>query len=106
VRQTTPQSKRYIVNVSGEFGARRIILHSKYKRDQFLSLLRAFAPQCRITGYFDFIQNIANKGSKKAKEALRWYGSPYNPDDIDEKQMEIALRRIAHRAGRSKAVKK
>lgn len=43
------ESKRYIVNMSGEFGARRVIFHSKYKRDQFLSLLRSFAPQVRIT---------------------------------------------------------
>lgn len=47
-RESSP-SKRYIVNVSGEFGARRVIFHSKYKRDQFLSLLRSFAPQVRIT---------------------------------------------------------
>ena len=57
-------------------------------------------------GYFEFIENIANKGSKKGTEALQWYGGPYNPDDIDEKQIEIALRRIANRAGRSKAIKK
>jgi hypothetical protein len=44
-----PRSKRYIVNLSGDFGARRIVLHSKYKRDQFLSLVRSFAPECRIT---------------------------------------------------------
>lgn len=43
------QSKRYIVNLSGDFGARRVIFHGKYKRDQFLSLLRRYAPQCRIT---------------------------------------------------------
>lgn len=43
------ESKRYIVNMSGEFGARRVVFHSKYKRDQFLSLLRSFAPQVRIT---------------------------------------------------------
>ena len=43
------ESKRYIVNMSGEFGARRVVFHSKYKRDQFLSLLRSFAPQARIT---------------------------------------------------------
>lgn len=47
-RDSSP-SKRYIVNMSGAFGARRVIFHSKYKRDQFLSLLRAFAPQARIT---------------------------------------------------------
>lgn len=43
------KTKRYIVNISGEFGSRRIILHTKQKRDQFLSLLRAYAPHCRIT---------------------------------------------------------
>ena len=42
-------TKRYIVNMSGEFGARRVIFHTKYKRDQFLSLLRSFAPHVRIT---------------------------------------------------------
>jgi len=57
-------------------------------------------------GYFEFIENISNKGSKKGTEALQWYGGPYNPDDIDEKQIEIALRRIANRARRSKAAKK
>lgn len=43
------ESKRYLVNLSGDFGARRVIFHDKYKRDQFLSLLRSFAPQVRIT---------------------------------------------------------
>ncbi|MGE0289966.1 MAG: hypothetical protein AB7I42_27635 [Bradyrhizobium sp.] len=42
-------TKRYFVNLSGEFGSRRITFHAKYKRDQFLSLLRAYAPDCRIT---------------------------------------------------------
>jgi hypothetical protein len=42
-------TKRYFVNLSGDFGARRIAFHTKYKRDQFLSLLRAYAPDCRIT---------------------------------------------------------
>jgi hypothetical protein len=59
-------------------------------------------------GYFDFIENIANKRSRKAKEALEWYGGPYDPDDMDEDQIKITLRRIAnfYRAGRSKSVKK
>jgi hypothetical protein len=42
-------TKRYILNMSGEFGSRRVIFHTKYKRDQFLSLLRRFAPHVRIT---------------------------------------------------------
>jgi hypothetical protein len=42
-------TKRYDVNLSGEFGARRIVFHSKYKRDEFLSLIRKYAPHVRIT---------------------------------------------------------
>lgn len=58
-------------------------------------------------GYFDFIENIARKHSNKAKDALDWYGSPYDPDDIDEEQINITLDRIAnaYRPGRSKLVK-
>jgi hypothetical protein len=47
-------------------------------------------------GYFEFIENIARKNSKKAKEALEWYGGPYDPDDIDEQQIKITLGRIAN----------
>ena len=58
-------------------------------------------------GYFDFIENIARKNSKKAKEALAWYAGGYDPDDIEE-QINITLGRIAnsYRTGRSKALKK
>lgn len=41
--------RRYIANLSGDFGARRVVFFSKHKRDQFLSLLRRYAPQARIT---------------------------------------------------------
>lgn len=41
--------RRFTVNLSGSFGARRVVFFSKYKRDQFLSLLRAYAPHVRIT---------------------------------------------------------
>ena len=41
--------RRYAVNLSGSFGARRVVFFSKYKRDQFLSLIRHFAPHVRIT---------------------------------------------------------
>jgi pRiA4b ORF-3-like protein len=58
-------------------------------------------------GYFDFIENIARKRSNKAKEALDWYGGPYDPDDIDVEQISITLGRIAsYRTGRTTAVKK
>jgi hypothetical protein len=59
-------------------------------------------------GYFEFMENIANKGSQKAKEALAWYGGPYDSDDIDVEQINITLGRIAnsYRTGLSKPVKK
>jgi DNA invertase Pin-like site-specific DNA recombinase len=44
-------------------------------------------------GYFDFIENIARKQSKRAKEALEWYGGPYDPDDIDVEQINVTGRR-------------
>ena len=47
-------------------------------------------------GYFDFIENIAHRNSKKAKEALDWYGGPYDPDNIDQEQIDITLGRIAN----------
>jgi Plasmid pRiA4b ORF-3-like protein len=58
-------------------------------------------------GYFDFIENITRRQSKTAKEALEWYGGPYDPDDIDVDQINITLGRIAnsYRTGRSKAHK-
>jgi Plasmid pRiA4b ORF-3-like protein len=59
-------------------------------------------------GYFDFIEIIARKHSKKAKEALDWYGGSYDPDDIDAEQINITLGRIAnsYRTGRSNPAKK
>lgn len=39
----------YHVNLSGDFGARRLMFRSKFKRDQFLSILRALRPNVRIT---------------------------------------------------------
>jgi hypothetical protein len=53
-----------------------------------------------VPGYYDFLGDIAEpdkgKGSKKKKEALDWYGGPYDPDDIDEEQIRITLKRIAN----------
>jgi hypothetical protein len=39
----------YHVNLSGDFGARRLMFRSKFKRDQFLSILRGIRPNVRIT---------------------------------------------------------
>jgi hypothetical protein len=39
----------YHVNLSGDFGARRLMFRSKFKRDQFLSILRTIRPDARVT---------------------------------------------------------
>jgi len=39
----------YHVNLSGDFGARRLMFRSKFKHDQFLSILRTIRPDVRIT---------------------------------------------------------
>ena len=76
---------------------------------QFLGDERQCPPEdCGgFPGYYDFLDKIASKQSKKRKAALDWYGSPYDPDDIDEQQITINLKRIANagRPGRSKSVK-
>jgi hypothetical protein len=52
-----------------------------------------------LPGYYEFIDAITasdkGRGSKKKKEALAWYGRPYDPDNIDERQIGIMLGRIA-----------
>lgn len=59
-----------------------------------------------VPGYYEFLDAIAapdiGKGSCKKREALTWYGGPYDPDDIDEEQVRITLKRIAntYRRGR------
>jgi hypothetical protein len=45
-------------------------------------------------GYFEFIENLASKRSKKAKGTLEWYGGPYDPEYIDEQNIAIALKRL------------
>lgn len=41
----------YVVNLSGPFGSRQAQFLTKKRRDQFLSLLRRFAPHARITRF-------------------------------------------------------
>jgi hypothetical protein len=76
---------------------------------QFLGGERRCPPEdCGgFPGYYDFLHNIASKQSKKRKAALDWYGRPYDPDNIDEQQIVVALKRIANprRPVRSKAIK-
>ena len=55
-----------------------------------------------VPGYYEFIDIISGpdkgKGSRKKKEALNWYGRPYDPDVIDEEQIRISLGRIVEAA--------
>lgn len=48
----TAESRFYAVNLSGEFGSHVALFASKRGRDHFLSGLRQYAPQCRITRYY------------------------------------------------------
>ncbi|MEI8153857.1 MAG: plasmid pRiA4b ORF-3 family protein [Hyphomicrobiales bacterium] len=64
---------------------------------QFLGGERRCPPEdCGgVPGYYEFLDNIASKQSKKRKAALDWYGGPYDPDDIGEKRIVADLKRIA-----------
>lgn len=79
-------------------------LDTKYP--QFLGGERRCPPEdCGgFPGYYEFLDNIASKQSKKRRAALDWYGGPYDPDDIDEQRIVGTLKRIATtgRAVRSK----
>jgi hypothetical protein len=64
---------------------------------QFLGGERRCPPEdCGgFPGYYEFLENITSKQMKKRKAALVWYGNSYDPDDIDEQQIIIALSHIA-----------
>jgi hypothetical protein len=51
-------------------------------------------------GYQEFLKNIASKRGASRKSAIDWYGGPYDPDDIGESSIVVALDRIAR--GRAK----
>jgi hypothetical protein len=65
-----------------------------------------------LPGYYEFIDAITasdrGRSSKKKKEALAWYGRPYDPDSIDEQQIGIMLGRItkSQPKGKKPAAKK
>jgi hypothetical protein len=50
-RKNSSRYRMYVVNLSGRFGSRPVRFLSKRRRDQFLSLLRVYAPQARITRF-------------------------------------------------------
>jgi hypothetical protein len=51
-------------------------------------------------GYYEFLKNISSKERRVRDEALRWYGGPYDPDDIDASAIAGAFERIGRRRAR------
>ena len=70
---------------------------------QFLGGERRCPPEdCGgFPGYYEFLDDIVSKGSKKRGAAFKWYGTPYNPDDIGEQKIITALKRLANAKRRS-----
>ncbi len=71
---------------------------------QFLGGERRCPPEdCGgFPGYCEFLENIASKQSKTRKAALDWYGGPYDPDEIGEREINRRLNRIANVGRRSR----
>jgi len=65
---------------------------------QFLGGERRCPPEdCGgIPGYYEFLNNIVSKQSKKRKAALDWYGVPYDPDEVGEERIVTTLNGIAN----------
>ncbi len=51
-------------------------------------------------GYGEFLRKISSKNRKTREGALDWYGGPYDPDDISERNVIAGLGRFA--SGRAK----
>jgi hypothetical protein len=71
---------------------------------QFLGGERRCPPEdCGgLPGYYEFLDNIAGKQSKKRKIALDWYGAAYDPDEIGEQQIIAALGRVGNTKHRTR----
>lgn len=66
---------------------------------QFLGGERRCPPEdCGgVPGYYEFLDNIGSEDSAARKSALDWYGGRYDPDDVGERKIVSALRRLARR---------
>jgi Plasmid pRiA4b ORF-3-like protein len=47
-----------------------------------------------VPGYYEFLKNIGSK-RKTRKDALDWYGGPYDPDEIGERKIITSLSHVA-----------
>jgi hypothetical protein len=50
-------------------------------------------------GYYKFLKSISSKQHRVREDAVRRYGGPYDPDDIDEPKIVRALAKIAGTRG-------
>jgi hypothetical protein len=93
----------------GDGWQHRIIIEKQKRCDagvqypQFLGGERRCPPEdCGgVPGYYEFLKNIASQRKQAREAALRWYGQSYDPNDIDEKKIVVALKRTAHASRRS-----
>ena len=53
-------------------------------------------------GYYEFLSNIASKERRQRQAALNWYRGPYDPDEIDEQKILIALKQISSNGRRTR----
>ena len=89
----------------GDYWEHRIIVErqtaplSEPRYLQFLGGERRCPPEdCGgIPGYYEFLKNVTSTRKDKRAHAVAWYGGPYDPNDIGEKEIVAALRRMAVR---------
>lgn len=71
---------------------------------QFLGGERRCPPEdCGgVPGYYEFLKNVMSLRKDKRSHALTWYGGPYDPEDIGERKVVVALGRVAKRENRAR----
>jgi hypothetical protein len=71
---------------------------------QFLGGERRCPPEdCGgFPGYYEFLDDIASKDSKKREATLKWYERSYHPNDIGEQKIIAALKRLGNTKHRSR----
>ena len=50
-----------------------------------------------VLGFMRFLEAALNPFHDEHEEVLTWYGKPFDPDDIDERYVRMALSTIAAR---------
>jgi hypothetical protein len=47
-----------------------------------------------IPGYYEFLEAVSKPRHREHKRMLKWYGGPYDPDDIDAHSLRLRLAAI------------